>query len=231
MSENFILIRKPIKNINMRINKEGKVQITANKKVSISVIESFVNSKKKWIERALNHQKLKEDFFSFNSNNYKNNDKFLFLGNKMTIFFIEDEKNYVSYDEENLYIYLKTDKIEDLTFRKKLIEKWFISESKMFLQNLGEKIYNQFFEPYKIDFPIFKFKYMKSRWGSCNFSKKIITINLNLMKFDIKCIEYIFVHEFSHFFHQDHSRKFYDFVYNLMPDYKIYEEKLKRFDI
>ena len=61
---------------------------------------------------------------------------------------------------------------------------------------------------------------MKSRWGSClPFNNKII-LNLNLIKTPMCCIEYVILHELSHFKHHNHSKNFYNFITLFMPDWK-----------
>ena len=45
----FLLFRKNVKNINLRIRKDSSVVISANKRVSISYILEFVEKKADWI--------------------------------------------------------------------------------------------------------------------------------------------------------------------------------------
>ena len=45
----FELIRKDVKYINLRVNKHGKVVVSASKKVPLTVIQDFVESKSLWI--------------------------------------------------------------------------------------------------------------------------------------------------------------------------------------
>ncbi len=40
-------------------------------------------------------------------------------------------------------------------------------------------------------------------------------------------IDYVIIHEFSHLVHMNHSKKFYDLVKSIMPDYKDKENWLK----
>ena len=40
---------------------------------------------------------------------------------------------------------------------------------------------------------------MKTKWGSCDPLRKMIWLNLELIKKPMNCIEYIIVHEMVHF--------------------------------
>ncbi|MBE6795056.1 MAG: M48 family metallopeptidase [Ruminococcaceae bacterium] len=59
----------------------------------------------------------------------------------------------------------------------------------------------------------------KKRYGSCS-SVNNLNFSLYLMDKDERFIDYVVVHELAHIKHHNHSRQFYDFVYEFMPDYK-----------
>ena len=63
-------------------------------------------------------------------------------------------------------------------------------------------------------------KTLKSNWGSCNYKKGYINLNSEMMKKDIKFIEYVILHEIAHLEHPDHSRNFYGYIEKFMPDWK-----------
>ena len=69
---------------------------------------------------------------------------------------------------------------------------------------------------------------METRWGSCLAKKGIITLNKQLLEAPRNCIEYVVMHEFCHFIHQNHSKHFYDFLTILMPDWKERKKLLEK---
>ena len=78
-----------------------------------------------------------------------------------------------------------------------------------------------------IPYPILKIRTMKTRWGVCNRKVKSVTLNFNLVKYDYYCLDYVIVHELSHFVHFDHSKEFWNTVSKYYPNYKIIQKKLK----
>ena len=64
-------------------------------------------------------------------------------------------------------------------------------------------------------------------WGNCNYIKRVIALNLYLVKAPIHCIDYVITHELAHLVHHNHSKDFYSFVARFMPDYKEREKLLK----
>lgn len=49
---------------------------------------------------------------------------------------------------------------------------------------------------------------MKRQWGSCNFPKKNILLNLELAKMNDQYLEYIIVHEMVHLLERHHNHCF-----------------------
>ena len=72
-----------------------------------------------------------------------------------------------------------------------------------------------------------KIRKMSSRWGVCNYVKKTVTLNSELIKYERKIIDYVIVHEFSHFTHHNHSAAFWDLVETYYPLYKLARKELK----
>jgi predicted metal-dependent hydrolase len=64
-------------------------------------------------------------------------------------------------------------------------------------------------------------KYMNTRWGSCNYKKGYINLNINLIHKNKEFIEYVVFHELVHLLYPNHGKDFYAFIYKYMPDYKM----------
>ena len=72
-----------------------------------------------------------------------------------------------------------------------------------------------------------KIRKMRTRWGVCNIKNKTITLNSELLKKDISLIDYVIIHEMTHFFEPNHSKNFWNLVGAAIPDYKEKRKKLK----
>ncbi|NQV89246.1 MAG: M48 family metallopeptidase [Parcubacteria group bacterium] len=70
-------------------------------------------------------------------------------------------------------------------------------------------------------------KMLKTKWGSCsikrnlNFNYKVLFLSDNLR-------DYIIVHELCHLKEMNHSRKFWQHVEKVFPDYRCMREELKK---
>jgi len=75
--------------------------------------------------------------------------------------------------------------------------------------------------------PTLQIKNYKSRWGVCYHKRGYIILNKQLFDKPIPAIEYVILHEYLHFLVQNHGKKFYKLLSELMPDYKERRKLLK----
>ena len=66
----------------------------------------------------------------------------------------------------------------------------------------------------------------KTRWGSCGY-KGTLNFTWRLMMAPERVVDYVIIHELMHLKQKNHSRKFWDEVRMVMPDYKEDEQWLK----
>lgn len=219
----YLLTRKKVKNINLRIKPDCVVYISANSFISISKIEGFIISKGDWIIEAFNKYKtsshnILEEF------KLQDGAKITILGKELIILIKRAKNEEIYFDDEFFYIFSKYIDNDEKIFKK----------YNKFISGLCVDIFNQvnikiypIFEKMGIKEPIIKIRDMKSQWGSCNVRKKIITLNKKLIFKPLICIEYVFIHEYVHFIHPNHSKNFYKGVFDILPDYKYRKSLLK----
>ena len=93
-------------------------------------------------------------------------------------------------------------------------------------EEICRKVY-PYFEKRGVSFPVIKFRNMVSRWGSCHASKGIVTFNTKLRFVPKDLVEYVVLHEFTHFLQPNHSSKFYQELSKTCPDWKEKRKLLK----
>jgi predicted metal-dependent hydrolase len=70
------------------------------------------------------------------------------------------------------------------------------------------------------------FRHQKARWGSCT-SQGNISISTRLLFAPDDVLEYVCVHELAHLIHMNHSKKFWNLVEEVIPDYKTKKKWLR----
>jgi len=70
-------------------------------------------------------------------------------------------------------------------------------------------------------------KPMTRRWGSCS-KTGTITLNTDLVKAPLHCIDYVIIHELCHLRIHDHSPAFFRMLGRCMPDWQQRKERLDK---
>lgn len=213
----YEILTKKVKNITIRIRADLTVTISANKSVRKKYIEDLLLSKGEWILKTLDYYDSREKI-NMNDLVIKENEKVRLLGEDYTIHIIKDSNNKVTMDNKHIMIYTKN--ILNESKINSLWNKWYETFIEETLTSMVEEIHPLFYS-YHIEKPNLVFRKMKKRWGSCANYSKTITLNKTLIHVPIPCIEYVIVHEFTHFIHPNHSKDFYRTLESFMPDYKV----------
>ncbi len=201
---------KSVKNINLRIRRDGSVTVSANRRVPLTKIENFIREKSEFILKA------KEKYEDLGKSQEENTVKI--LGCDYYLAVKSGNVNKATLGEREVFLTLKDE--TDENSKKLALDRLYLRICEQIIPEICAKTYDNHFRAKKITYPQIKFRKMKSRWGSCSRKNKVLTFNTYLAKAPISCIESVVAHEFTHFLHFDHSPNFYSALLLIMPDYK-----------
>lgn len=191
-----IIEKKNNKNTYIRVKDDLKIYITTSKFTPKFIIKGLIDSNRNVIIKMIDKQK--KEMEKLNEN--------YFLGKKIDVMIINIVKK--PYLEDNtLYVKNKND-----------IEKWYKKQTEVIFKEHLDLIYNRFSK--NVPYPSLTIRKMKTRWGVCNRKLCKVTLNSNLIYMDTKYLDYVIVHELSHFIHFDHSKNFWSLVEENEPNYK-----------
>ena len=214
----YTLERKTVKNINLRIKPGYSMYVSANKRVSIKTIEDFIKSKESFILEAFERiERRRETAENDRETNYYTGEELEYFGKKLILKVVKSPKESVKASGESIYIFVKDE--NDRLKKERLLKKWEMELAAEAFKNVVDRYYPAF-KALGITYPKISIRSMKSRWGSCQPNGAKITLNLELLHKPKECLEYVVVHELAHFIHPNHSKDFWRFVENMMPDYK-----------
>ena len=197
-----ILVKKNNKNTYIRVKEDGKIYITTNYLVSKNYIKQLLDNNYQAIKKMIERNNIKQE----------KNKSFYFLGKKYDIIIVPTFE--IDITEDKIFV-----KSEDY------LNKWLKKQIEKIYQERLDYIYNLFQE--KIPYPKLRIRKMSTRWGVCNRSNNVVTLNSELIKYGIKQIDYVIVHELSHFIYFDHSKNFWLQVSKYCKDYKEIRKTLK----
>lgn len=128
---------------------------------------------------------------------------------------------------DGVYIYLNVKSPEDVAKKARLVNRFLKQECRRVFDEIVDELY-PVIGKYGIEKPILRIRKMETQWGSCLAKKGIITLNTRLLEAPRNCIEYVVMHELCHFVHANHSKRFYQFLTMLMPDWKERKQNLDK---
>ena len=96
------------------------------------------------------------------------------------------------------------------------------------LTGITERIY-PLFSRCGFPFPQLRIKPLRSRWGSCDRQKAVITYSKYLCAVPRPLIEYVAAHELSHMAAAGHGKDFYAVLGSVMPDHASRRRALSRY--
>ncbi len=214
---------KRVKNLKISLTASGDVAVTSPVGVSEKQILELVEQKKNWIIKQ--QQKLKNaNAYSYKGQELNNGDTVYFLGKPYAVCLKLSKNNLIQENDNSILdVFLTESVINNAKFRQELFIEFLKDRADIILNNIVAK----YLKITDKDIQRVTIKQMNTRWGSCNYIKKTINLNLDLITRDIKAIEYVVLHEIAHLTHPNHSREFYDYIASFMPDWKARENILK----
>ena len=212
----YQLERKPVKNLNLRIRSDRSIYVSANSAVPIDEIDLFVISKASYISDAI--ERFNEMAkYKPQPKQYVSGETFYIQGRALRLQVNKAEKDSILSD--GVYLYLSVKDPEDTVRKNRIVNRYLNKQCKVVFEETMNLIY-PVFKKYDVCYPELRIRNMETRWGTCLAKKGIITLNKRLLEAPRTCIEYVVMHEFCHFIHPNHSKRFYSFLTMLMPDWK-----------
>ncbi|MDE6365882.1 MAG: M48 family metallopeptidase [Lachnospiraceae bacterium] len=213
----YVLTRKSVKNVNLRIDAAGAVKVSASRRVPAAYIEEFMRQHKELILKAVGRAAKRRPESCLQ---YKDGEQFWLLGELYQIKIMRNPEENVYLDNKDLWLQVKNP--DNIRHMELMFERWLRSYQEQIYGKISRQIYDCYdcFSQFDIVYPEIRIRRMTSRWGSCQPYRGIITLNSKLIEMPLGCIEYVVLHEFCHFIHPDHSKAFHSLMTELMPDWK-----------
>jgi len=218
------VVKKDIKNIHLSVLPPlGKVRVSAPSKMNLDTIRVFTISKLRWIRKQ--QQQFAEQKRE-KPRKYISGESHYLKGKRYLLKVIERKgKQEVKLRHNRIELYVRHN--SNFESRAIVMEKWYRSI-------LAEYI-NVFVEKWEkkigVNCSETKIRKMRTLWGSCNNIKKTITLNLELSKKPLECLEYIIVHELIHLIERSHNHKFVALMDKHMSDWRSRRDLLNRLPV
>jgi predicted metal-dependent hydrolase len=206
--------------LELQVFPDGRIRLRVPLRTSQKEIREFVESHRGWLSERLieNDRRPKAKTL-----NYQHGEEHLVLGRRVPLLLENASRKSVSLSDSGLVVSgssLTADQVQGV------LENWYRSQARVWYQELIDK-HMPWFQQRGHKAPKLHIKKMKSRWGSLSM-KGNMSLNLELVKTPLVCIEYVVVHELCHLEQQNHGPKFKSLMDLHLPDWR---ERKKKLDV
>lgn len=215
----YELTRKPVRNIDLRVKEDGTLRISANSRVSAARVEEFIISEQGFISRALDRIRARSEKSASTAELLK------WLGAEYPVRVFSSGRECAVLEQQEMRVFTRDPQPEHV---QEMLRGWLAENFTQLCRELNGEVRRSLEEsglkppPTRI-----AIKDMKSRWGSCTWAKGHISINFRLYAYPRDTVLSVFWHEYAHYWHHDHSARFYAFLEEHYPEYRRWNSLLK----
>jgi hypothetical protein len=210
----YVLTRRQVKNVNIRVRADGSVGVSADPQVPQEAVEDILRRRSKFILGAL-------DKFAAQGTPeppaYQSGDRVYFLGKPYFLQVFQGET--MGSELVGDILCLTVPDPEDRAQR----EEAYRSFQKAQCVALTARLCREF-QPAMahlgVPEPGIRVRPMTTRWGSCTPKRCRVTFASQLIEAPEECVAYVVWHELTHFVHPNHSQAFYDCLAQFCPNWK-----------
>lgn len=200
------LTRSKRRTIALIIEGDGTLTVRAPMRAPLALIEKFIHEKVDWIART--REKVKAIMIT-PARQYTNGETFLFLGSSFDLKLVKPQRPFLQFDSGFTLSHTAQEEGK-LTFTR-----WYKEQAyEVITQRVRQYAQQHSFTPKQV-----KITSAKTRWGSCS-SNGALNFTWRLVMAPLDVIDYVVVHELAHLRVKDHSRKFWNVVEAIYPEYR-----------
>lgn len=208
------VIRSKRRTISLQVLENGNLVVRAPGRVSLAVIQGFVESKKKWILK----QKHQAETRRTRPHQFSEGELFQFLGRSFPLVLVDHQKEILLFNEA---FHLQRNDVPDA---RQIFTYWYQQQA---LDIFSERILI-YASKMALPFPTMRLSTARTRWGSCSPSGRI-SLTWRLVMAPMEVIDYVIIHELVHLKIKNHSKTFWEIVARYDSAYTLHRNWLRRF--
>ena len=207
------VIRSKRRTVALIVESDGSVTVRAPLRLSEHAIQEFAEKHANWVEKKKAEMRA---IVSTRSKRYQPGEIFLYLGREYSLEVVVGQRKKLILDD-HFKIAESALKSAELVFQN-----WYRQQAKQWIVEQVEHLAKS----HQLHYEKVKITSARTRWGSCS-SKNTLSFSWRLMLTSPEVIEYVIIHELAHTVHHNHSKRFWNLVGKLMPDYKKLRNRLR----
>lgn len=205
--------RKRIKNVHLSVHPPtGRVTISAPERLSLETIRAFAITRLRWVreqQRKLRNQERET------RRDYIDRESHYLWGRRYLLKVIEkDGPPTIAVKGNRLELCIRPGTTR--ARRKALLEEWYRQQ----LREAGGCLLEKWQKRFGVSIASIHVQRMRTKWGSCNAPRRTIRLNTDLARKPRQCLEYILVHELTHFAARRHDGRFVELMDTHLPNWR-----------
>ncbi|UFZ02603.1 M48 family metallopeptidase [Bradyrhizobium ontarionense] len=210
------------KTLAISVHPDGSVEVVAPSGTTPVVIEQRLLSRAGWV---LRQRRYFEQFLPRTpERRHVGGETHLYLGRQYRLKVEHGEEERVRLTSGHFRITVKRQPVPDRV--RELLDDWYRGHAERKIRERFDVVAKRFSSILPVT-PSLAIRPMRRRWGS--YSRKgRITLNRDLIRAPLPCIDYVIIHELAHSRHPNHGRAFFDLLTQMMPDWERRKLALER---
>jgi predicted metal-dependent hydrolase len=208
--------KKRIKTISLQIKEDGHIAIYAPYHTPKGEIEKFLDNNQSWILKKLSE---KESSIKKVEKAFLPGETFFYLGELYPLDIQESDFKGSPLKLSFGKFILEENRVGEA---RDLFIKWYKKEA---AENLTRRI-----DYYSHRLQLFpkgiKITSAKHRWGSCSRNNRL-SFSWRMIMAPLSAIDYILIHELVHIKEKNHSKRFWNYLESILPEYREHKRWLK----
>lgn len=221
-SINFTIIRRKRKTLEIAVEPDASVVVTAPVGASVDAIARKVVKRAPWIRRQ------QQFFLQFipktPPRRYVAGETHLYLGRQYRLKVLSAREPDVKLVRGFLVVHTLTPNRTDVN--RKLVNAWYRSRARIwFRQRLNENLL-RFPQPERAQPNGLIIRALRQRWGSMS-PKRTLLLNERLIQAPVDAIDYVITHELCHIAAPHHGPSFFKLLNRVLPDWERRKARLE----
>lgn len=220
---NFALVRRKRATLEIAVEPNASVVVTAPFEAPIEVITKRVQKRSAWIRRQQRY------FAQFSPRtpvrHYVAGETHLYLGRHYRLKVVPNFESAVNLFRG--FIVVRSDHPERTELTRDLLHSWYRDRAHVKFAERLESNLLRFADPEALRPNRMIVRKLRQRWGSMSPTGRLL-LNLRLIEAPVDAIDYVITHELCHIAKPHHSPAFFRLLDRVLPDWQRRKERLER---
>lgn len=214
------IIRKNVKNINLKVYPNLDIKASVPQNMDISSIKRMIISKEIWLKERL---KKYDEQIRATKRKYVSGEDHYLNGKRYILKVIDSNTPFVR-KENSKCITMYVRKSSSVENKEKLMNSFYKEQLVVKINKYMPELENKM----NVTCAGYSIRKMKNKWGSCNYDKKTIIFNVDLAKKKDSEIKFVIIHELAHLIEKNHSEKFKQIIEYYCPKWEEYNVSINK---